>query len=265
MRRIFYKLNRYFCNNWRLAVLDMDRGRWIVPPEIANIAYLKAENANGRHILIQPDSKGSPFYLLIDDVDWPLIQRHHKYADGRWKPGRMVVETSISNYQVWIHSSRFLSLEEKRYWLRRLRSDPGADPNNRWGRSPGFRNRKDKHREGSGGYPLSKLIWIDWRYRADIPKTHIQEKVVMNHSHQSRKGFVRHRRRICRANYERGDDSATDFAYAMALFRRGKPAEYVRQCILSERKNWSRHSGPKRKENYLKRTIIRARRIINDS
>jgi len=54
----------------------------------------------------------------------------------------MVVETSSGNYQVWIHSDRPLSLDEKRYWLKRLHNDPGADRNNRWGRYPGFRNRK---------------------------------------------------------------------------------------------------------------------------
>ncbi len=265
MRRIFYKLNRYFCDHWRAAVLDMDKGRWIVAPEISNIAYLKAENANGRHILIQPDSKGAPFYLLIDDVDWPLILRHHKYADGRWKPGRMVVETSNCNYQVWIHSSRSLSLEEKRYWLKKLHSDPGADPNDRWGRSPGFRNRKDKHRNCAGCYPLSKLIWIDWRYKANIPKVHSQKELVIKFSSQSRKIFGSRSGKIYRSNYERGDESATDFAYAMALFRRGKSAENVRQCILSERKNWSNHTGAQKKENYLKRTIMRAQGIVYDS
>ncbi len=262
MLRIFDKLNRYFCQNWNSAVLDMDRGRWVVAPEIANIAYLKAENANGRHILIQPDSKCAHYYLLIDDVDWKLIQRQHKYDDGTWRPGRMVVETSNSNYQVWIHSSRSLLLEEKRYWLKKLHSDPGADPNNRWGRCPGFRNRKDKHLNCTGGYPLSKLIWIDWRYKANIPKVHTQEESVMNLSPQSRKFFGCRRGRICRVNYERGDESATDFAYAMALFRGGKSAEYVRQCILSERKNWSSHIGSKRKKIYLERTIIRAQRIV---
>ncbi len=87
----------------------------------------------------------------------------------------------------------------------------------------------------------------------------------MNRSAQSRKVFGRRRGRICRANYERGDESATDFAYAIALFRGGKSAEYVRQCLLSERKNWSSHIGAKRKKIYLKRTIRRAQRIVYSS
>jgi len=115
MERIFKKLDRYFNGNWRLAVLDMKIGRWIVEPKVSNIAYLNAENAHGRHILIQPDSTAEPCYLIVDDLSgWLLAQQHQR---GTWKPGRMVVETSKGNYQVWIHSSRALSLEEKRYWL----------------------------------------------------------------------------------------------------------------------------------------------------
>ena len=68
MERIFEKLDRYFCRKWRLAVLDMDRGRWIVKPETSNIPYLKAENANGRHILIQPDSTLDPYYSKLGDI-----------------------------------------------------------------------------------------------------------------------------------------------------------------------------------------------------
>lgn len=169
MERIFEKLDRYFCGQWHPAVLDVNIGRWVVQPKASNIAYLKAENASGRHILIQPDSTVAPYYLLIDDLPWYLVLRQHQRIGSTWKPGRMVVETSKRNYQLWIHSSRPLSLKEKRYWLKKLNSDPGADPNNRWGRCPGFRNRKNKHRDATAGYPLSKLIWIDWRCQADVP------------------------------------------------------------------------------------------------
>jgi hypothetical protein len=167
MQQVFQKLDRYFPSGRRLAVLDMQKGRWIVEPAAGVIAYLKAENARGRHILIQPEDPSH--YLLADDLSWDLILRSHRRTDGAWKPGRMVVETSPRNFQVWIHSHNPLTLDEKRYWLKRLGSDPGADPNNRWGRCPGFRNCKDKHRNEQGRYPLSRLIWIDWARRAQIP------------------------------------------------------------------------------------------------
>lgn len=175
----------------------------------------------------------------------------------------MVVETSPDNYQVWIHANRSISLDEKRYWLKRLKSDPGADPHNRWGRCPGFRNRKEKYRTNSGGYPLAKLVWIDWKHRAYIPETETSSLLPKTQplSHLPLMGGVCHNLPISRCQYERGDASATDFAYALALIRRGADDDCVRHCLLTERMDWANHGTPKRKEAYLNRSIRRARNI----
>lgn len=260
MEKILRKLHRYFGGAFRMAVLDMEKGRWLVEPAISNIGYLRAENANGRHILMQPtDASG---YLLADDLSWPVICHHHRHRDGAWRPGRMVVETSPRNYQVWIRGTRALSLPEKRLWLKRLLSDPGADPNNRWGRCPGFRNRKYKYRDDYGHYPMCRLIWVDWVQRASIPRMscHIPEPLFP----QPRRGGVC-RRTISRLDYDRGDDSRTDFAYTLALLRRGYAAEEIRRLILSERKDWDSHRGEKRIAQYLNRTIRRAREILESA
>ena len=57
----------------------------------------------------------------------------------------MVVETSPGNFQVWIHSSRFMQLPEKRHWLVRMRSDPGADPKNRVAYGNNEKNGETRH------------------------------------------------------------------------------------------------------------------------
>lgn len=265
MDRIFDKLHRFFWGKWQLGVLDKDAGRWIVKPESKNIAYLKAENANGRHILVQPTT-GASYYLLVDDVSWDLIQRQHKNNFGLWRPGRMVVETSPENYQVWIHSSRPLSMQEKRFWLKKLKSDPGAAPNNRWGRCPGFRNRKEKYRDCNDRYPLSKLVWVDFSRLANIPTTPGSLSIAEHGlSPQPQEGGVCLAFNIFRSAYQRNDESATDFGYAMALLRRGCPPELVHERILNERKNWKNHMGPKRIKSYLDRTINRAKNIIDRS
>jgi hypothetical protein len=261
MRRIFVKLADYFGSAWRLAVLDMDKGRWIVDPAPSRIGYLKTENANGRHILMQPVDESK--YLLADDLCWERICRQHRHADQTWKPGRMVVETSPQNYQIWIRSQRPLSLDEKRYWLKRMGSDPGADPNNRWGRCPGFRNRKDKHRSVQGKYPLARLIWIDWATEAQIPETTLNESVTGKPlSHQPQRGIVCCKKDIRRSDYERCGESETDFSYALALARRAYPESDIRNRILAERTNWHSHRGVRRTELYLDRTIRRAKTII---
>ena len=261
MKNILQKTNRFFRNNCCLAVLDETRGRWMVDPEPKNIPYLKAENANGRHILVKPTPNIEPYYFLIDDLNIDLITRHHQFSSRIFKYGRMVVETSPGNYQVWIHSDRFLSLDEKRYWLKRLHNDPGADPNSRWGRCPGFRNRKEKHRTFSGRYPLANLVWIDWKHSATIPKIASSQCAEVTFSPQPR-GGVCHKNNISRFHYEKGDDSATDFSYALALFRRGFTKAEISQRILAERHDWKHHATPVKVEKYLNRTLRKAWQIV---
>ena len=263
MQKIFQKLDRYFPSGWHVAVLDMLKGRWIVKPAISTIGYLKAENAGGRHILIQPDDPSR--YLLADDLSWELILSHHCRPDGTWKPGRMVVETSPRNFQVWIHGQSPLSLDDKRHWLKKLGGDPAADPNNRWGRCPGFRNCKDKYRNPEGGYPLSRLIWIDWAKRTQIPRI-ADPKAALRPSPlspQPMEGGVCHgHKSIRRSFYERDNESTTDFSYALALMRRRYTDDQVRSRILSERDRWHNHQGQRKIDAYLYRTIRRARAII---
>ncbi len=264
MKNVLLKINRFFKNHCCLAVLDETKGRWFVKSEPKNISYLKAENANGRHILVKPAPRIEPYYLLIDDLNITLLASHHQNSSHVFKHGRMVVETSPGNYQVWIHSDRALTLVEKRYWLKRLHNDPGADPNNRWGRCPGFRNRKDKHRTSSGQYPLAKLVWIDWKNCASIPKTALPACKKENFSHQPR-GGVCHKNNVTRFHYEKGDESATDFAYALALFRRGFNRNEIFEKIVAERRDWKNHASPKKCKKYLNRTLAKAYQIVSQS
>ncbi len=261
MKTILWKINCFFYGHCSLAVLDEAAGRWIVKSESKNISYLKAENANGRHILVKPDQQIEPYYLLVDDLNINQVNSHHRSSANLYKYGRMVVETSPGNYQVWIHSSRSLSLNEKRYWLKKLNSDPGADPHNRWGRCPGFRNRKQKYRTASGQYPLAKLVWVDWKNKANIPKIRLNLSKKTIFSPQPQRG-VCHNNTLTRTNYEKQDESATDFAYALALCRNGFNQIEISQRIIAERLNWKNHNSPKKIENYLNRTIAKAFKIV---
>ena len=192
--------------------------------------------------------------MLADDLDRELLRRHHQDLNNNFRPGRMIIQISPGNFQVWIHLSRFLTLEEKRYWLLKLKSDPSAHPNDRFGRCPGFRNRKLKHRDRNGGFPLARLIWVDWKNRADIPKLISPSPPV---------GDVCRKNNISRRQYERGDESATEFAYAMALIRRGYSDVEIVLRLMTERSNWENHRGEKRLRNYLNRTISKARTYVN--
>lgn len=262
MKNIFYKINKFFSGSWHLAVLDLKAGRWTIRADPSKVPYLKAENANGKHILLQPENESC--FMLADDLPIETLKRHHTKTDGTWRSGRMVVETSPDNFQVWIHSSRPLSYEEKRYWLRKMHSDPGATPENRWGRMPGFRNRKEKYKSCSNHYPLSKLIWVDWANSAVIPvvdqairpKNDISKNITTRWSEKSA---------ICRHDYDKGNESVTDFSYALALARRGFEAGYIIDRIAQERQNWDNHLGEKRLKAYLNRTAAKAIKIIASS
>ncbi len=267
MERIFNKLNTYFRRHLQLGVLDLKIGRWMVAPNTANIPYLKAENAQGRHIIMRPHPSIMPYYLMIDDISFELVHKHHQDKNGVWKPGRLVVETSPANYQVWIRLSKALSLVDKRYCLKKFRSDPGADPNMRWGRCPGFRNRKSKYKDEQGGYPLSRLIWIDWKKEA-VPTIKPQAAKRRKHLFPPQPlGEVCHYKQIRRSNYEKGDESATDFAYILALIRRGCHESEIRNRILLERKNWLNHENERKMKSYLGTTIKKAWSVLkqNDS
>ncbi|WP_394707313.1 hypothetical protein [uncultured Desulfobacter sp.] len=71
-----------------------------------------------------------------------------------------------------------------------------------------------------------------------------------------------HKNNITRSLYNRGNESATDFAYALALYRRGFTRMEVYNCILQERQDWTNHASERKKEQYLTRTLLKAEKII---
>jgi hypothetical protein len=172
MSPILDKVERYF-NEYEFGVYKEAQGNkdgavWKVEPTENTVGYLKAMNAQGKHLFIRPTFENEDRFMMHDDLDQKGLEKHHK-QNGKWKPGRMVVESSPGNYQVWIKSDRPLSNNEKKHWLDKMGSDPGASPKHRWGRCPGFRNRKEKY-QTEKGYPLSKMVWVDWKNKARVPK-----------------------------------------------------------------------------------------------
>lgn len=261
MHPIFKKLNRFFNSHWHLAVLDPLKGRWLVKPDIINIPYLKSQNAAGRHILMQP--LVTELFLLLNDISPHLLTRHHQRPDRTWKPGRMVIETSPANFQVWIRSTRPLSIKEKTSLITLLKADPSAHPKDRFGRCPAFRNNKPSHRSPDGSYPLSRLIWVDFRSSAFIPPSlfpNFSEASPPPLPHPPPTGGS------CqipqRSAYLRASDSETDFAYALALARRNFPHHIIQSLLLNQRTSWHNHKGEKRLKAYLARTISKAKAIV---
>jgi len=80
-------------------------------------------------------------------------------------------------------------------------------------------------------------------------------------SHPPR-GGVCHKNNISRFHYEKGNESATDFSYALALFRKGFAQAEVSQKILDERQDWTHHATLVKREEYLNRTLKKAWQIV---
>ncbi|WP_435051693.1 hypothetical protein [Desulfoferrobacter suflitae] len=74
-----------------------------------------------------------------------------------------------------------------------------------------------------------------------------------------------HQSTICRKQFDCGDESRTDFAYVLALLRRGLNDIFIRDRILTERTCWDSHLGTKRINHYLTRTIQRAKKIVQNN
>ena len=66
-------------------------------------------------------------------------------------------------------------------------------------------------------------------------------------------------------DYDRNNESATDFAYALALALRKYAKDEIIRRIMNERTDWNNHRGKKRTADYLERTVSKAMKIIRES
>ena len=119
------------------------------------LPYLKYRNANSAHIYIRPT--GESAYTLLDDLTPATLAL--LAAEG-YTPAA-VVETSPGSFQAWLRHAQPLSKELATLAAKTLAEQFGADPSaadwRRFGRAPGFTNRKPQHRNAQGLYPFARL------------------------------------------------------------------------------------------------------------
>jgi len=120
------------------------------------LPYLKYRNTNGAHIYTRPTGE-SP-YTLLDDLSPDTLER----LDGEGYTPAAVIETSPGSFQAWLRHSQPLSKELGTLAAKTLAEQFGADRSaadwRRFGRIPGFTNRKPRHRDAQGLYPFARLI-----------------------------------------------------------------------------------------------------------
>ena len=103
---------------------------------------------------------------------------------------------------------------------------------------------------------------MDWRHKAAVPEIECKKETKIS---SGIKTLPPKHSEICRENYEKGNDSETDFSYALALARRGFDVDVIKSRIIDERENWENHRGEKRIEGYLDKIIIKVMEIIDSS
>ncbi len=237
---------------------------------IARLRYLKYRNANGAHIYFRPS--GERRYTLLDDLSLAAIAS--LTAEG-FEPCA-VVETSRDNFQGWLKHSRLLTKELGTFAAQLLAQRFGADLSaadwRRFGRLPGFTNRKQQHRTETGLYPFVRLhghtgqrFSVSECFDVEANRLHqaqIAERTLQRMSFlpwRGRASFLALSRFRAAVTYA-GRPAAADMAFSIAAFANGWTQSQVSDALDSE--YLSRHPSPSRRAAYIRRTVSKAMRWV---
>lgn len=238
-----------------------------------SISWLRLKNGRGRNIYIRPS--GEHRLTLIDDIGWRTVGR---LKEEGFQPA-LIVETSPGNFQAWLDHGEVLTKELStfvaRILARRFLGDPASADWRHYGRLAGFTNRKEKYRRANGLYPFVLLHEASGRtYRqaskflSEVKKMFEEKKkrqMLTNHcvsvgsTDSSLKSIEDFRRRSVYC----GDHTRSDLAYAIYALAHGVPESIVRDQLASRDLN---HKGnQKRQQEYLDRTVLKARSRLSES
>ena len=210
------------------------------------LAWARARNAHGAQVWVRPAAElaASPF-LMLDDVRIARAMAvPHKYAAA-------VIETSPGNAQVWLRASRHLTREQRQDVLRSLcrliGSDPGAISEPRWGRMPGFRDRKP----GRSGWTNTVVLAEGRQFD---PSPHLAAAAPAGTPAAT--GFV------ARDRGAKRDESRAEFCFAARALRRGVPVETVIERVARHALDRGKRRGADDARLYAARTVARAQAQI---
>lgn len=204
------------------------------------LPWLRYKNAHCHNIWIRPCEFDHPFLLLDDLPPSTAVSITRKYFSA-------AVETSPGNCQVWIRLSRSLSRDERTVVSRalcyRIGSDPGAISEPRWGRLPGFRQRKP----GKCGW--TNLLEASSGLQLD-PKPYLALPPLPPAS----RGGGAFTQRQEHNKFSRQDESVCEFAFAINALRAG-----VNPCEVEKRiADHVLTTGRRKGRDYARRTVAAA-------
>jgi hypothetical protein len=245
---------------------------WDLDTLLRSVSWLRLKNSEGRNIYIRPSGEHS--LSLIDDASLQAIERLK--SEG-FAPA-VVVETSPGNFQAWLCHGQILSKHLSTCAARLLASRFGGDPASadwrHYGRLAGFTNRKDKYRKTDGAFPYVRLREATGAVysRAIAFLAEVKQLYESEQGKRPPRPSLR-RRSLCSSNLKSieefrakpiygGDQTRVDLAYAVYALAQSVSENDVRNTLAS--RDLTHKGNRKRQQEYIDRTIMKARERIED-
>ncbi len=246
---------------------------WDFDTLLRSVPWLRLKNLEGRNIYIRPS--GEHALSLIDDVSLQAVERLK--SEG-FAPS-VILETSPRNFQTWLCHGQILPKHLSTFAARLLASRFGGDPASadwrHYGRLAGFTNRKDKYKTMDGRYPYVRLHEAAGLVypRAEEFLAEVKTLYEVEQCAPARPRSLR-RPSLCMSNLKTiadfrakpvyaGDHTRVDLAYAVYALSHVVPENEVRNALAS--RDLTHKGDRKRQQEYIDRTIKKARERIGDS
>lgn len=233
---------------------------------ITRIPYLKFRNAHGAHIYFRPS--GERRFTLLDDLSPMALE---ELSANGFEPC-VAVETSPGNFQAWLKHSRILSKElgtfAAQFLAQRFHADPSAADWRRFGRLPGFTNRKPQYMQHDGLFPFvrlhshsGQLFSAAHPFDTDAVRHHEANMLGRRQQRQSFRPWLGRSTSLVLSRFRAaaryaGRPAAADMAFSIAALANGWTRNQVADALTSE--YLSRNPSPSRRAAYIRRTIFKA-------
>ena len=236
------------------------------------LPFLKHRNAHGAHIYLRPT--GESCYTLLDDLTAATLPR--LAAEG-YAPAALV-ETSPGSFQAWLRHTQPLHKELGTFAAKILAEQFGGDRSaadwRRFGRAPGFTNRKPRHRNPQGLYPFARLgsstgktfpeagafhaRLLTLHHRAEAERA-AQRLSFASRPVSSSAAPVTLSRFRSSPNYH-GRPAAADMAFCIAALAQSWTESDIAAAL--SREYLSRNASRSRQAAYIRRTLSKAIRWV---
>jgi hypothetical protein len=266
------QLSAMGCQRFDVGILHRNgrmllRERWNAEQVDAAVSWFRRENARNAHIFVRPH--GAHALSLVDDVNADAIAA---MKESGLQPA-VVVETSPSNFQVWVNHGRVLSdltfsTQAAKELARRFGGDPSSADWRHFGRLAGFTNQKPKRRLSNGLQPFVRLHACEGRPCSAAREFLEEVKLLAEKASVERAAWTAARststddsvRPLTEFHSDprySGDLHRADMAWALHAASRGLSEQQIKDELLHAR-DLSKKGGASRQVDYAERTAIKA-------